>query len=134
MTDADVLRTIETMLQTIPGVEAAYVFRNEERSTVSTRVRCTEINACDILAYCGMASNFSVQIGEIDSRLCCESNGLTGLPCDLLFPDDSNELPTAIQRFGFFLAKKLYSRGLVDDHLLDRLERDWRVHFSRNPG
>ncbi|MCU0719426.1 MAG: hypothetical protein MUC83_06965 [Pirellula sp.] len=133
MTEENALRTIETMLRTIPGVESAYVFQNEALQSIGARVRCTELNGCHVLAQCGMASNVTVQISGSNSRLSCETNEPTGLPCDILFSDDSVELPTEIQRFGFFLAKTLYSLGLVDDSLLDSLERDWRVHFSRDP-
>lgn len=133
MTEKSVLRTIETMLRTIPGVESAYVFQNEALQSIGARVRCKELNGFHVLARCGMASNVAVQIAESHSRLSCETNEPVGLPCDILFSDDSVELPTEIQRFGFFLAKTLYSQGLVDDSLLDSLERDWRVHFSRDP-
>ena len=130
MTDENALRTLEMLLRTIPGVESAHVFRNAEKQTVGVRVRCVQIEACDVLAYCGMASNFPVNIREIDSRLCCETKEPTGLPCDLIFPDKSKKTPTASLWFGFFLAKRLYSRGLISDSLLDELERDWRVCFS----
>jgi len=129
MTDENSLRTLELLLRAIPGVESAHVFRNRDKLTVGARVRCINIEACDVLAYCGMAANFSVKVREIDSRLCCEDNHPIGLPCDLLFPDKSKSIPTASQRFGFFLAKKLYLRELVNDELLDDLERDWRVSF-----
>ena len=134
MTDENALRNIETMLRMIPGVESAYVFQNEALQSIGARARCTEICGCHVLAQCGMASNVTVQISGSNSRLSCETNESTGLPCDILFSDESFELPTEIQRFGFFLAKTLYSWGLVDDSLLDSLERDWRVHFSRDPG
>lgn len=129
MTDENSLRMLESLLRSIPGVASAHVFRNHDQLTVGARVRCIDIEACDILAYCGMASNYPVKISEIDSQLCCEVNERIGLPCDLLFPDESKQIPTAPQRFGFFLAKKLYLRGLVKDNLLDELENIWRVSF-----
>ncbi len=129
MTDENSLKMLELLLRTIPGVVAAHVFRNHDKLTVGARVRCINIEACDVLAYCGMASNLTVTISEIDSRLCCEDNDQIGLPCDLLFPDKSRRIPTASQRFGFFLAKRLYLRGMVNDSLLDDLERAWQVSF-----
>lgn len=130
MTDEIALRTLEMLLRSIPGVESAHLFRNAEKQTVGARVRCIQIEACDILAHCAMASNIRVNIREIDSRLCCEVNEPEGLPCDLLFPDKSKRTPTASMWFGFFLAKKLYVRGLICDSVLDDIERDWCVSFS----
>jgi len=131
MTDSRSLYTLAYLLRTIPGVEAAYVFRDPCGPRVCARLRCLDIAAIDVLAYCGMAANTQVTVSEIDSRLCCESNSPRGLPCDIHFSDDCEELPTESQRFGFFVAKTLYSRGVIDDALLDSLEHRWQVNFSR---
>ena len=130
MTDENSLRMFETLLRLIPGVESAHVFRTDQGKSVGGRVRCETIKACDMLAYCAMASNYPVTIREIDCRLCCEGDNLKGLPCDLRFPDNSNEIPTATQMFGFFLAKRLYMCEVLNHAMLDDLERDWNCSFS----
>ena len=134
MSDPESLNVLASLLQKVPGVASARVFRNSGTSMITARVRCLDIGAADVLAYCGMAANTRVSFSEIESRLCCENDLSAGLPCDIEFSDEDNELPSECQRFGFFVAKTLYSRGLVDDIILDSLEQSWNVHFGRTLG
>lgn len=131
MTDPDSLETIAFLLRAIPGVESASVSRDTSRLKVFALVRCLDIAAIDLLAYCGTATNVCVTVSEIDSYCCGEPETARGLPCEILFSDELDELPTECQIFGFFIAGKLYARGIIDDAFLDSLEPRWHVHFSR---
>lgn len=131
MTDSESLQTLITLLSAIPGVESAHVSHSHAEKLVWARVRCLDIAAINVLAYCAMASNSHIDVAEIESQLCYESETSKGLPCDIRFPDDDEALPTQSQIFGFFVAKTLYSRGLIEDAFLDSLELCWHVHFGR---
>ena len=132
MTDSESFDILVLLLQKIPGVASASVFRNSGTAIITARARCLDIESANVLAYCGMAANTTVSISEINSRLCYEDDLSIGLPCTIEFSDEDNEQPTECQRFGFFVAKTLYSRGLIEDPILDTIEQSWNVHFRRS--
>ena len=129
MTDQKSLDDIAMLLMQYPGVSSAQGLTSGGDGKVWIRFRCSDFASLKAISHCAIAANVLITVGDPDSRLCCEAEGVSDLPFDVMIEDDDQPKtpPTDSQVFGVFLARNLKKRRLLDGEIADRLQRGWNA-------
>ena len=130
MTDQQSLDDIAMLLMQYPGVSSARGFAADNDGKVWIHFRCREFASLKAISSCAVAANVLITVGNPDSRLCYEAEGVSDLPFDVEIDDhDQPETPpTDSQIFGVFLARNLKKSRLLDGDVADQLQRGWNAY------
>ena len=134
MTDSKSIEQLKQLLVLLPGVVDANVRRSDDAATIKAIVHCASLAGFDAIARCASGANVLVTLGQSEASTFRKLTPVPFLKCCIQFRDDETERPSECERFGFYAAAFLYNESLVDDSLLDVLETEWHVDFSRNRG
>lgn len=127
MTDQQSLNDIKMLLLTYPGISSAVVFRIPDRHKVRIRFRCANATSLRSIAACSVWANVQITLGDPDTSICAEPEGVSDLPCDIEIPDEESEVPTQPERFGVYLSDDLEAQGLISAETLQRLHSGWNA-------
>lgn len=134
MTDQQSLDDIKALLLTYPGINSAVVFRVQTCDEVHIRFRCNDAESLRSIAASTVWSNVVITLGNPNTSICAEPDGVRDLPCDIEIPDNHSCVPTHPQRFGVYVSADLADQGLITERRLTQLHSGWNTRLAnRNP-
>ena len=130
MTNQESLDEIKRLLLTYPGMESAIVFHVPQQAEVHVRFRCSDASSIRSIAAESVWANVAITLGDPNTTMCAEPDGVSQLPCDVEIPDNETHSPTHVERFGVYISANLADRGLISKEKLAKLHARWNTRLA----